>query len=226
MTDLPALGKDGKPVAHSADHGFCLTDGHQVIASKYKADEAIAKAPERQHTIDMRDDFRISGKDLVITAEELGKDPHRWEQTKKSPAPKCNQYVEAVLQEAGIPIRWKAGQSDVHAMREALDQECQKPDSKWEKVYAYDEKHGLQSDERFTHYEPKDGDIIIWDKMWGNDWVQHCGIAARPYDILYAGSESGQAPHGWRHGKISDFTTSRRYYGAPSAVYRYKGLAD
>jgi hypothetical protein len=129
----------------------------------------------------------ITGAALIKIAEKLGHDSHRWEQTKDSPDPKCNQYVEAVLKEGHIPFPWKAGYADCHAMRQALDKECQRPGSKWEKVYVYDDKHGDASDEKFTHYVPKNGDVMIWDGQWGNEYVQHSGIAAEPYDILYAG---------------------------------------
>jgi hypothetical protein len=105
-------------------------------------------------------------------------------------------------------------------MREALDKECAKPDSKWEKVYTYDEKHGPKSDEQFTHYQPKDGDIIIWDKVWGDKWVQHTGIAAEPYDMVYAGARDPKK-HGVGKTDISNFTTNEPY-GAPTAVYRHK----
>jgi hypothetical protein len=166
----------------------------------------------------------LSGRELVHMAEKLGYDPHRWAQTKESPSPKCNQYVEAVLMAAHVPFPWKAGTADCRDMRTALDKECAKPDGKWEKVYTYDYQHGAQSDQRFTHYRPKDGDVMIWDGIWGNEYVQHSGIVAEPYDLLYAGSESPHAPHGWRHGEITELTMSRQHYGAPTAVYRFKQL--
>lgn len=195
-------------IARGAD-GFTLFDNSRLLSSK-------DTGPDNQPV--------KTGAEVINIAEKLGQDPHRWAQTKESPAPKCNQYVEAVLQAALIPFPWKPGQADCHAMRMALDKESAHPSSNWQKIYAYDDMHGLQSDERFTHYQPKDGDVIIWDGVWGDHYIQHSGIAAKPYDILYAGSVSHRAPHGWAHGEITDFTLSKHSYGSPTAVYRYKGL--
>jgi len=161
-----------------------------------------------------------SGAELIKVADKLGHDPHRWQSKTTG---KCNEYVEGVLTACHIPFPWKRGHADCHGMRVTLDKECQKAGSKWEKVYAYDDKHGTESDQRFTGYHPKDGDVVIWDGLWGNEYVQHSGIAAQPYNILYAGSRYG---NGWQHGELTDFTMSRQHYGSPTAVYRYKGLQD
>ena len=84
---------------------------------------------------------------------------------------------------------------------------------------------GLKSDERFTHYQPKDGDFIILDKPFGDKWVQHGGIAAELYNLIYAGahdSKYGPPKHGIGNTDIFNFT-GHQPYGSPSAVYRYKG---
>jgi hypothetical protein len=64
------------------------------------------------------------------------------------------------------------------------------------------------------------GDVVIWDKVWGDKWVQHSGIAAEPYDMVYAGARDPKK-HGVGKTDISNFTTHEPY-GAPTAVYRYK----
>jgi hypothetical protein len=161
----------------------------------------------------------VSGVELIKTAEKLGHDPHRWE---SSTTGKCNQFVEAVLTAKEVPFPWKAGQSDCHSMRQALDKECSRQGSMWEKVYNYDPSHGLESDKRFANFQPNDGDIVIWDKVWGNQWVQHAGIASEPYNILYAGARD-PGKHGFGKTDIYNFT-GHPPYGSPSAVYRYKGL--
>ena len=107
-------------------------------------------------------------------------------------------------------------------MRVILDKECQKTNSNWEKVYAYDTERGLKSDENFAHYEPKDGDVIIWDKVWDDRWVQHAGIAAKPYDLLYAGARD-PGKHGFGRTDIYNYT-GHPPFGSPSAVYRYRGI--
>jgi hypothetical protein len=126
--------------------------GSEMGVSESKQELIAFKTPESTPP-----EKSITGAELIKIAEKLGHDPHRWEPTENSPSPKCNQYVEAVLKAGHIPFPWKAGFADCHAMREALDKECQRPGSKWEKVYVYDERHGQQSDDRFTHYKPKTG---------------------------------------------------------------------
>ncbi len=161
----------------------------------------------------------VSGEELIVIAEKLGQDRHRWRQTKDSPEPKCNVYAEAVLLAGHVPLPWKIGQSNCKAILDALNKDVQKPDSMWEKVYTCDPKHGPESDTRFTAYKPQPGDVMIWHST-----STHMGICTPPYDILYAGSESKEhAPYGWRHGKIDWFTQDPQY-GAPEAVFRYKGL--
>jgi hypothetical protein len=209
----PAEIKALKPMPFGIDMG----DGTVVSADKTLIAQGKTENPQISAPT-------VSGARLIEIAEQLGHDPQRWEQTKQSPSPKCNQYVENVLRDAGVPFPWKPGQADCHGMRVALDKEAQNPNALWGKVFAYDEKHGLRSDQEFTNYKANDGDLMIWDGRWGDKYVQHVGITAAPDDILYAGSVSRSAPHGWRHGKILDFTQSRDDYGSPTAVYRYKGL--
>ncbi len=162
----------------------------------------------------------VTGTELINIAERLGKDPHRWKQTKDSPNPKCNVYAEAVLLAGHIPVPWKVGYSNCKVILDALNEEVKKPNSMWEKVYSYDQKHGPESDKKFTEYIPQKGDVMIWHYT-----STHMGICAPDYDILYAGSESKEAPNGWRHGKIDWFTLDPQY-GAPEAVFRYKGLKN
>jgi hypothetical protein len=165
-------------------------------------------------------DFIQSG-NCCNNAEKLGHNPHRWESTTTG---KCNAFVDAVYCKVHIPLPWdEAHVPDCHGMREALDKECQKPHSHWHKVYVYDSVHGTDSDNRFEKYHPKNGDIILWDGRFGDQQVQHSGIAVEPYDIKYAGArdEKGKPPkHGIGKTGIENFT-QHKPYGSPTAVYRY-----
>ncbi|HEY9867647.1 MAG TPA: hypothetical protein V6D08_00445 [Candidatus Obscuribacterales bacterium] len=51
MTDLPALGADGKPVVQGTDEGFALTDGDQIIASKNVKQPSIYEAGDQDHLL-------------------------------------------------------------------------------------------------------------------------------------------------------------------------------
>ncbi|MBP9094052.1 hypothetical protein KBI23_23730 [bacterium] len=184
----------------------------EVIASRVIPEkiEAATAAPKQG--------LHPTGESILKVAEKLAKDTHRWE---SGTTGKCNQFVEAAVLAAGIPSPWKVGQADCHTMRVALDRECTKPHSKWQRLYNYDSKHGLESDQKFARYHPKDGDIIIWDKVWDDKWVQHTGITAEPYSLLYAGARDPKK-HGVGKTDIYNFTGAEPY-GAPTAVYRYKG---
>jgi hypothetical protein len=217
MAEIDALTPAEIQARKPKPFGIDMGDGTVVSADKTLIAQANKEAAQKYAPA-------VSGARLIEIAEKLGHDPQRWEQTKLSPSPKCNQYVENVLRDASVPFPWKPGQTDCHGMRLALDKEVQSPNAQWDKVFAYDEKHGLKSDQEFTNYKPNDGDLMIWDGRWGNKYVQHVGITTAPGDILYAGSVSRSAPHGWRHGKIVDFTQSRDDYGCPTAVYRYRRL--
>jgi hypothetical protein len=113
-------------------------------------------------------------------------------------------------------------------MNLALDKECNMTNPAWKKVYSYDVNHSADSDRCFTHYDPKNGDIIIiiWDKAWGDKWVQHAGIAVEPYDIKYAGAHD-EPHHPPKHGvgKTNIYNyTGQPPFGSPSSVYRYARL--
>jgi len=162
----------------------------------------------------------ISGADVVKTAEKLGHDPHRWE---SSTTGKCNVFLDAALRKSGVPLPWDAAHiPDSHGMRVALDKACQDPNSGWEKIYTYDSANDSQSNQRFTQYNPNNADVVIWDKVWGDKYVQHCCITEEPYTVLYAGARDPRK-HGFGKTDLSNFTTAAPY-GAPSAVYRYKGV--
>lgn len=92
----------------------------------------IAQASERPRISGDAPPTDRAGRDILKAAEILANDPHRWESKTTG---KCNQFVEVALHEAGIQLPWKADHADCHGIRQALDKECAKPNSKWEKIY-------------------------------------------------------------------------------------------
>jgi hypothetical protein len=201
-----------KPMPFGIDMG----DGTVVSADK----TLIAQAKETAQKYVPA----MSGAQLLEIAERLGNDKHRWESTTTG---KCNQFVDAVFRSAGVPLPWDSAHvPDCHGMNLALDNECKNTNSPWKKVYSYDVNHAADSDQRFTKYDPENGDIILWDKGWGDKWVQHAGIAVEPYDIKYAGARD-EPHHPPKHGvgKTNIYVfTGGKPFGSPSSVYRYTAL--
>jgi hypothetical protein len=217
MAEIDALTPEEVKALKPMPFGIDLGDGTVVLADK----TLIAQANKENTQISAP---AMSGARLIEIAERLGDDKHRWESTTTG---KCNQFVDAVFRNAGVPVPWDGAHvPDCHGMNSALDKECQMTNPVWEKVYSYDFNHAADSDQRFTHYDPKNGDIIIWDKAWGDKWVQHAGIAVEPYDIKYAGAHD-EPHHPPKHGvgKTNIYNyTGQPPFGSPSSVYRYAGL--
>jgi hypothetical protein len=184
----------------------------------YAIDQILAKAPEQVQILDMRDDCRVPGGEVVQRADELGDHPTRWKQSPESPSPKCNLFVNAVLKDCGVAMPWDSEKPpDVQGMDKHLATEAQKPDGNWECVYSYDSKHDKQSRESFPTMKAHDGDVAIWN----NPQTVHAGILTAGNEILYAGSESEKARNGFRRGPITDFTLDPQY-SVPDHVFRSK----
>jgi hypothetical protein len=216
LAEIDALTPEQIKALKPMPFGIDMGDGTVVSADKTLIAQAKIETPQMSAPA-------VSGAHLIEIAEKLGDDKHRWESTTTG---KCNQFVDAVFRDAGVPLPWDdAHVPDCHGMNLSLDKECQKTNSPWQKVYSYDVNHAADSDQRFTHYDPKNGDIILWDKAWGDKWVQHAGIAVEPYDIKYAGARD-EPKHPPKHGvgKTNIYVlTGGKPFGSPSSVYRYTG---
>ena len=190
---------------------FIMTGSDLQHRDAWHALAADCWAKEAAHSRPKDNPRHPTGLELSKSAHHLGTtEPKHWLNDERHHIYKCNKFVDAVLRQSGINLRWDAAHiPSVHYMRQqlALDRDFQ----------VVFKSHSV----KFDQYRAQAGDIVMWDVIpphYPNEHprpFEHSGILNEKGVMMYAGST--------RSGGYDEtpLKTLVGIYGEPTVIYRY-----
>lgn len=150
------------------------------------------------------------GNKLVGIAQELGRDPVRWQSKTTG---KCNQLVGEAIKQCFGKTPWEGPTPTCHGLNRILGNS-----SEWEKVWVSGGRDFKTALTDFQEFQPKQGDIVIWDNE-----RTHSGILDEDKFLHYAGSRENDTGYAKSHIRYYTGTPKRPMdFGAPTVIYRHK----
>jgi len=196
----------------------------QLLASRIN-DKQIPQRKDRGSLVNETDQSYkpfVSVNQVTSICERLGRNQRRWrnDNTRPNAGPKCNVYVDAVMDESGLPRPWaKTGVPSCEKVDEALAK-----DARYERSWRMDYRDEALAREMWQVFDQRPGDIFVWNRP--DNGIIHSAIADGTGKIYYAGSHT---PTGFHYTKVEYFAGTPEHpkdYGPPTSVYRYKHFKD
>lgn len=221
---IVALGPDGKVLKASSNTGYKESDlAEQSITTSNKDTRQIAlkdnDLDQTSEVADLKPSPPVSTSKMIETARREHDHPTRW----KVPPHKCNQFLDKVAHEAGMPLPWKPGDPPRSFQMNDLLNKSKDFDRVWQADYS----NPNLTFETFKFFQMQPGDLIVWDvpaNVYAPYGISHSGIATADRQIIYAGSE--RSKNGCGHCDIKYFVGYEEptNYGPPTAIFRYKNM--
>lgn len=210
-----SVGKIDAPPDGKISIGDQIHNDDELLASKGEkvgtSNLAKLRADIQTNIAEIQNSNAPSGNKLVSIAEQLGRDPIRWQSKTTG---KCNQFVGEAIKCCFGTTPWEGPPPTCHGMISAL-----RNSSDWEIVWTAEKKEFNSALKEFQTFEPHQGDVAIWD----NSAATHSGVLDEDRMIYYAGSR--QSPTGYAKTDIKNYTGTPEAplnYGAPTIIFRHK----